>query len=640
MKLVIVGGSAGGTSVATRVRRANESASITLFERTAHIASAYCGLPYHVGGVIAQRETLLPVNPAELARRHCLDIRTRHEVLAINRPAQTVTVRDLADGRIFEEPYDKLVLATGAEAHLPALPGIDLPGVFGLRNLPDLDRIMDWMKTRPVRHATVVGGGFVGLELAENLVRRGYTVSLIEAGPRLMPALDPEFSRLALEHTRAHGVDVRLGDTLASIEPRARLHAALAHGETLDTDLVLLTPGVRPANALARDAGVALGGRGGILVDEQMRSSDATIYAVGDAIEAPCAVTGEAVWVPLAVPLNQQVRILASALAGEPASYRGALGTFVCRLFDLTVAATGLTEQRLRALSRPFEQVLIPGTSHVGFYPDAQTLYLKLLFDPRDGKLLGAQAAGRAGVDKRIDVLATALTAGMTVYDLEAIELAYAPPYGAPRDVVNLAGAVATSLLREKVRGVAPAALPAASREMFVLDVRTREEYEFGAIPGAVHIPADAVRERLRELPRDKPIVVSCQIGAKAHSVTRLLSQRGYEARNLIGGYAAWRLFHGERIAPVLPHRRAEQEETHTASAAAEELDTRGLSCPGPIMHVRRHMDKAAAGEVVRIRASASSFPMDFRMWCKKTGHQILEESGRPGDYMVVCRKH
>jgi NADPH-dependent 2,4-dienoyl-CoA reductase/sulfur reductase-like enzyme/rhodanese-related sulfurtransferase/TusA-related sulfurtransferase len=638
MRLVIIGGSAGGASVATRTRRALETASITLFERTPYVASAYCGLPYHLSGTIARRETLLPTEAGELARRHALDVRTRHEVLAIDRTARTVTVRDLERDLRLVQPYDKLVLATGAATRLPAIPGLDQPGVFGLRNLPDLDRIMAWANTQPIRHATVVGGGFIGLELVENLVQRGYAVSLIEAGTQLMPALDREIARVALDRVLAHGVDVQLNNALVAITRTARLHAALANGETLDTDLVLVVPGVQPDHALARAAGLALGRRGGVRVDAQLRTSDEHIYALGDAIEASCALTGEPSWVPLAAPLNRQARVIAAQLAGENARYSGTLGTFVCKIFDLTVAATGLNEQRLRAGALPYEQVLIPTAHHVGFYPGAETIFLKLLFDPRDGRLLGAQAAGGAGVDKRIDVLATALAAGMTVHDLADLELAYAPPYGAPRDPVNLAGAVAAHARRGTVRGRHPGTLATTGRqEAFVLDVRTREEHEFGAIPGAVNIPAETLRERLHEIPKDRPVLVSCQIGAKAHSVTRLLVQRGYDAYNLIGGYRAWRLFHEPPAAPVLL-RRAPVDAAAPAEAA--ELDTRGLSCPGPIMRVRKQMERLDGGTLLRIHASDPSFPTDFRLWCKKTGHDIVEESGRPGDYTVVCRKH
>ncbi len=644
MKIVIIGGSAGGASIATRARRALDSAAITLFERTPHIASAYCGLPYHIGGVIAKRETLLPTDAVELARRHRLDIRTRHEVLGIDRDAGTVRVRDLAAGREFEESYDRLILATGAQPVMPPLPGVDLPGVFPLRNLPDLDRIMAWIGEHKIRHATVIGGGFIGLELTENLVQRGFQVSLIEAGERLMPALDPEFSRQVLGEVRNHGVDARLGRTVTAIRRESRLNLALENGESIETDLVLVVPGVRPDNALAREAGLALGNRGGVVVDERQRTADEHIYAVGDGVETTCAVSGACVWSPLAVPLNQQVRVVAAQLAGEPARYRGTQGTFICKVFDLTVAATGLGSKRLREQGRPFAQVLIPASDHVGFYPGAETLYLKLLFDPNDGKLLGAQAAGRAGVDKRIDVLATALAAGMTVNDLESLELAYAPSYGSPRDPVNLAGAVATHLLKENIRGESPETLAIDSgRGMFLLDVRTREEHEFNAIPGAVNIPADTLRERLDEIPVDRPVVVLCQIGAKAHSATRILSQNGFDARSLIGGYRSWRLFHDQPAAPQLLRQTAEVESIANNPAPANdasELDIRGLACPGPIVRVRKHIDSIGPGTTVRILASDPGFPRDFRLWCKKAGHQIVEESNRPGDYRVVCLKN
>lgn len=641
MRLVIIGGSAGGASVATRARRAMENATITLFEATPYIASAYCGLPYHLGGTIAARETLLPTDVAELAQRHALDIRVRHEVLSINRAEKTVTARVRGQSRTFEHPYDKLVLATGAVTRLPAIPGLDLPGVFAFRNLPDLDRILDWAETRPIRHVSVVGGGFIGLELVENLARRGYAISLIEAGRQLLPALDPELARVVLERVRAHGVDARLNNGPVAIQRRARLHLALGNDETLDTDLVLIVPGVEPNSALARNAGLALGRRGGVLVDAQLRTSDPEIFALGDAVEASCARTGETSWVPLASPLNRQARVIADQLAGGTSRYTGTFGTFVCKIFDLTVAATGLGEQRLRAAGQPFEQVMLPTTHHVGFYPGAETIFLKLLFDPRSGRLLGAQAAGNAGVDKRIDVLATALAAGMTVHDLEALELAYAPPYGAPRDPVNIAGAVASHLVRGTVRVRHPATIAAAGPgQAFVLDVRTEEEFGIGAIPGSVNIPCDVLRQHLDEIPRDQPVLVACQIGAKAHSAARLLQQRGFEAYTLVGGYRAWRLHHESPSPATLPRTTPAEQPPGPPAPGAAELDTRGLNCPGPIMHVRKQMDRLESGALLRILASDPSFPNDFRLWCRKNGHSIIEESGRSGDYKVVCRKH
>lgn len=544
MKLVIVGGVAGGASAAARARRLSEDASIVLFERGPDVSFANCGLPYYLGGEIAERDKLLVAPPERLRARLNLDVRVRSSVEAIDRARKVVRVRDLATGREYEETYDKLILAPGAAPLLPPLPGIELPGIFTLRNLQDVDRIKERLD-RNVKQAVVVGAGFIGLELVENFVRRGVATTLIELQDQVLPPFDPEMTTPIVEELTKHGVTLHLGDSAEAFEPGPDgLIVRLKSGRRLTAQLVVLGVGVRPENRLAVAAGLAVGPRGGIRVNEQLQTSDPDIYAVGDAIEVRDFVTGEPTQVPLAGPANRQGRLAADHIFGRPARYRGTQGTAIVRVFGRTAALTGASEKTLRRARLPYRKVYVHPTHHAGYYPGAETMTLKLLFHPESGRILGAQAVGGAGVDKRIDVLAVAIQAGMTVFDLEEMELAYSPQFGSAKDPVNMAGFVAAGLLRgdhpqldmESVLNSPP------GDRRFLLDVRTPTEYAAGHIPGAVNVPVDELRGRLSELPRDREIAVYCQVGQRGYLATRILRQAGYEAANLGGGYRTYRL--------------------------------------------------------------------------------------------------
>ncbi len=499
MKLVIVGGVAGGASAAARARRLSEEAEIVLFERGPDVSFANCGLPYYLGGEIAERERLLVVTPERMKERYRLDVRTRTSVEAIDRKAKRVRVRELGSGREYEQPYDKLILAPGAAPIRPPLPGVDLPGVFTLRNLQDMDRIKKVLD-RGVRQAVVVGAGFIGLELVENLVRRGVRTTVVELQDQVLPPFDPEMTTPIADHLAEKGVILLLGQSAEAFEASEDgLTVRLKSGLRLPAQLVVLGVGVRPENKLAVDAGLEVGARGGIRVNEHMQTSDPDVYAVGDAVEVKDFVTGEATQVPLAGPANRQGRIAADHVFGRDSRYRGTQGTAVVAVFDLTAALTGASEKTLRRLGRPYRKVYVHPTHHAGYYPGAQAMTLKLLFDPGSGKLLGAQAVGGAGVDKRIDVLAVAIQAGMTVFDLEEAELAYAPQYGAAKDPINMAGFVAAGLLRGdhpqvSVEDIADDNTANNGTGPFLLDVRTAEEFAAGHIAGAVNVPVDELR--------------------------------------------------------------------------------------------------------------------------------------------------
>lgn len=547
-RLVIVGGVAGGASAAARARRLSEEAEIIVFERGPDVSFANCGLPYHVGGEIPTRADLLVQTPQSLRARFNLDVRVRTEVIAIDRAARKVKVRDLADGREYEQAYDALILATGASPLLPPIPGIDRPGHFAVRNVPDVDSILGWIQTRPARRAVVVGGGYIGLEMAEQLHRRGLSVALVEALPQVMAPLDPEMAAWLHQELRAQGVDLRLNDAVAAFEaPRAEEAAqasvvVLKSGARLPADLVILGLGVKPEAKLAREAGLEIGALGGVRVNEEMQTSDAHIWAVGDVVEVRDAVTGAWSLIPLAGPANRQGRLAADHILGQPAAYQGTLGTAMLRVFTLAAGCTGASEKALKKAGIRCQAVHLHPGSHAGYYPGASPIALKILFCPDTGRLLGAQAVGLDGVDKRIDVLATALKAGMTVRDLAELELAYAPPFGSAKDPVNLAGMAATNILDGQVSVAQWHELASLDpRQTVVVDVRTDEERQRGFIPGSIHLPLHQLRARFAELPPDRELIVACQSGQRSYFASRFLSQRGYRVRNLTGSYRTWK---------------------------------------------------------------------------------------------------
>jgi len=543
-RLVIVGGVAGGASAAARARRLSESIEILMVERGPHISFANCGLPYHVGGAITDRSRLLLQTPASLGRRFNLDIRVETEAVAIDREARELVLRDLRTGTESRERYDALLLSPGAAPIRPALPGFDLPKVLTLRNLPDMDRILEAMADRPLNRALVVGGGYIGLEMAEALRERGMDVVLAELGDQVMAPMDPEMAVPIHEELCRRGIDLRLGTSVTAFHQGDALEATLSRGASLAVDFAILAVGVKPETTLARAAGLTIGARGGIQVDDRMRTSDPAIWAVGDAIEVADRISGEPSLIPLAGPANRQGRLAADVILGRDSRYQATQGTGIVKVFGLTAATTGLSEKALKRLGTPYAKVyLFPG-SHAGYYPGAQAMSLKLLFAPDTGAILGAQAVGADGVDKRMDVLAMALRAGLTVFDLEDQELCYAPPYGSAKDPVNFAGMVAANVLRGDVALWEPEELPAGPDQV-LLDVRTAAEHAAGTLPGAVLLPVDDLREGLHHLDRGKEYLVHCQVGLRGYLACRILTQRGFKARNLSGGYRRWMLWRG-----------------------------------------------------------------------------------------------
>ncbi|MFO0842035.1 MAG: FAD-dependent oxidoreductase [Gemmataceae bacterium] len=543
--MLIVGGVAGGMSAAARLRRLDEFAEIVVFERGPDVSFANCGLPYYLGGEITDRGKLLVQTPQRLRAAFNLDVRVRSEVTAIDRDKREVAVRDLASGKVYREGYDALVLSTGAAPLVPPIPGIQREGHFTLRNLDDTDRIYRWISQQGVRRAVVVGAGFIGLEMAEQLRRRGMDVAVVELLPQVLGPLDPEVAAPVAEELEKHGVALHLADRVERFdEPGIWSKASrvvLASGQALPADVVILGLGVRPEAKLAKEAGLQLGERGGVRVDEQMRTSDPAIWAVGDAVEVRDPVTGGYGLVPLAGPANRQGRIAADAIAGRRSAYKGTLGTAVVRVFELTAAATGASAKALTRAGVPFLAAHLHPGSHAGYYPGAKPIHLKVLFAPGTGKLLGAQAVGEDGVDKRIDVIATSLHHAGTVHDLAELELSYAPPFGSAKDPVNLAGMAAQNLLAGDVVAAQWHEVDALRQAgAGLLDVREPAERERGFLPGSVHIPLGQLRDRLGELDRGREWLVYCASGQRSYNACRVLSQRGYRCRNLTGAYRTW----------------------------------------------------------------------------------------------------
>lgn len=550
--VIIVGGVAGGASCAARLRRLDEEARIILFERGEYISFANCGLPYSIGGVIPSRDDLLLQTPESFSRRFNIDVRTRSEVIAIERGSRQVEVRDAVSGAVYREGYDKLVLSPGASPLRPPIPGIDHPAILTLWTLPDMDRIGKRLEAGSVARAVIVGGGFIGVEMAENLATRGVAVTIVELSDQVMLPLDFDMAQFVHRHLAEKGVRLMLGDGVRSFaDAGGDVRITLKSGRELDANLVILSIGVSPNNALAKECGLALGARGGIVVDETLRTGDPDIYAIGDAVQVVHFVSGEKTMIPLAGPANRMGRMAADILCGLRRTYKGTQGSSVAKVFDMTVAATGLNEKNLKSMGRriwrDYGVAILHPRSHAGYYPGGSHLALKIVYD-RKGRLLGAQGVGRRGVDKRIDVLATVIRMGGTVFDLEELELAYAPPYSSAKDPVNLAGYIAANELEGTAAFITCEELMGLDRsEVTVLDVRTGSEVRAGAIPGSVHIPVDALRERLGELDRERETIVYCAVGVRAHTAARILMQSGFtRVRNLAGGYMSWQTYTGD----------------------------------------------------------------------------------------------
>ena len=645
MNYLIIGGVAGGATVATRLRRMDEKANIILFERGKYVSYANCGLPYYIGDTINNREKLFVQTAKGFTDRFRIDIRTEQEVTAIRPDKKEVEIKNLSTGETYTETYDKLVLSPGAEPLRPGIEGIGSKKIFTLRNVPDTDTIKNYVNTENPKRAIVVGGGFIGLEMAENLHDLGIQVDVVEMANQVMAPLD--FSMAAIVHRQLtdKGVGLHLEDGVSRFEEKdGGVTVHLRSGKQIATDMVLLSIGVRPETKLAKDAGLAIGERGGITVNDYMQTSDADIYALGDAVEVRHLVTGQPALIPLAGPANKQGRIVADNIVfGNKKKYPGSIGTSIAKVFDLTVAAAGANAKLLQQNNIPYISSYTHGASHAGYYPGAVPLSIKILFAPENGKLLGAQIVGFNGVDKRIEMLAQVIQRGGTVHDLAELEHAYAPPYSSAKDPVNMAGFVAENILNKKSRIIQWRELAELPADTIRIDVRTHDEYKLGTIPGFINIPVDELREHLDELPKEKPIVVTCAVGLRGYLAYRILVPNGFKhVRNLSGGYKTWSVATAP-IKEIVSHKPEIPESTSYGNSDSQinllKVDACGLMCPGPVMQLKKNYEALKIGEQLQITATDQAFGKDVTSWCKMTGAELVALENKNGVVAATIRK-
>jgi len=642
-KILVVGGVAGGASFCARMRRLDETANIIMFEKGEYISFANCGLPYHIGEEIKDRDNLIIQSPDRFNARFNIDIRIRSEVIAVDTSKKSVTVR--SEGRTYDESYDYLVLSPGAEPLRPPIPGIESKKIVTLRNIPDMDKIKALVDSKQVKHAAVVGGGFIGLEMAEALRHRDIDVTQIEMLDQVFAPADPEMAQIIHQHLELNGVRLLLSDGASAFveKPDGTMEIQLKSGKNITVDIVILAIGVKPDTRFVKEAGIAVNERGAIVVDNHMRTSAENIYAAGDAIEVTDFVSGNKVMVPLAGPANRQARIIADNIAGFDSTYKNTQGTAICKIFDITAAVTGMNEKTAIKNNVKYIKSYTHSGSHAGYYPGSFPMSIKILFAPDSGKLIGAQVIGSDGVDKRIDILATALRHGLTVLDLSELELAYAPPYGSAKDAVNIAGFTAENILK----GLTPVwyadEFEKKSSGAIVLDVRTASEYEQGRIDGALLIPVDELRKRIGELDTSKPILVYCQVGLRGHVATRILIQNGFNAINLSGGYKTFMTYkkHDSEASYLKP---LSQSVCSSPSGESENVkkkivDACGLQCPGPIMKLKTAIDGMSVDEIVEIKATEMGFAADIPAWCTRTNNSLLSLKAENGYYTATIKK-
>lgn len=655
MKIIIIGGVAGGATTAARIRRMDETSEIILLEKGKYISYANCGLPYYIGDVITDREKLFVQTPEAFSVRFRVDVRTENEVIFIDRKKKTVTVR-LNSEDTYEESYDKLLISTGAIPVRPPLPGIDSDGIFTLRNVYDTDRIKKYIHEHPVRKAVVIGAGFIGLEMAENLHALGAKVSIVEMANQVMTPIDFSMASLVHQHLMDKGVNLYLEQAVASFERTGKeLKVIFKNGQSIQADIVILSIGVRPETTLARAAGLTIGEAGGIAVNDFLQTSDEAIYAIGDAIEYRHPITGKPWLNYLAGPANRQGRIVADNLLGAKIKYEGAIGTSIAKVFDLTVATTGLPGKRLRQAEIAYVSSTTHSSSHAGYYPDATQMSIKITFDKESGKLYGAQIVGYDGVDKRIDEFALIIKHQGTIYDLMQVEQAYAPPFSSAKDPVAIAGYVAEDIIAEKVKLVYWRDLRDIRLEHeFLLDVRTPDEFSLGSLPGAVNIPLDEIRDRIDEIPKDRPVYVFCAVGLRGYLAYRILSQHGYDkVRNLSGGLKIYKA----ATAPIVLNEENDNQHTENkvtpttftpspqpsantdSPARVIRVDACGMQCPGPILKMKKTMDTLTPGERVEVISTDPGFARDASAWCNSTGNKLISKESSGGKSVVIIEK-
>ena len=649
-KYVIIGGVAGGATTAARLRRIDENAEIIMLEKGAHISYANCGLPYYIGGVIKERNNLLVQTPESFGGRFNIDVRIFSEVTDIDAENQTVSICEVKTGKEYTERYDKLVLSPGAQPVRPPIPGINHKNIFTLRNVDDTDRIKAFVDDEKPRSAVVVGAGFIGLEMAENLHHRGINVTVVEAAPQVMNMMDPEIAAILHQHFKEKEVGLYLQDAVQEFQDNGEeVSLVLTSGTRLKADFVVLSIGVKPDTYLAQKAGLQLGQRGGIVVNDYLQTSKENIYAVGDAIEFPHPLTGQSSLAFLAGPANKQGRILADNLVyGHNRKYRGSIGTAIAKVFDLTAGTTGLSDKALAQAGIPHQSTIVNAGSHAGYYPGSTNMVLKITFNPENGKVLGGQVVGYGGVDKRIDIIAAVIKENGDIYDLQEIEHAYAPPFSSAKDPVSQAGYNAENIMKGLFLPLSPYQFHEWSHsDSCLIDVRTPDEYSLNAIEGSVNIELDQLRDRLEEIPRDKNLYIFCGVGLRGYVATRILKQHGFEnVYNLSGGLKVYQSALASQNNPIrfsqIEEAKIDEEENgHLPQIKTDTLqvDACGLQCPGPVLKLKEEMARLEPGQEMQVKASDPGFYNDVASWCKVTGHTLVGRSKKGAEITAVIRK-
>jgi CoA-disulfide reductase len=644
-KVIIVGGVAGGAAAAARLRRMDEHIQIIMFERGEFISFANCGLPYYIGGIIEERESLIVQTVEDMIKKFDIDIRNLTEVIKIDSEKKTVTVKNLKTDEIYEESYDSLLLSPGAKPIKPPIPGIEeADNVFTLRTIPDTDVIKSFIETTKPKNAVVIGGGFIGIEMAENLKHSGLDITLIEMADQIIAPMDFEMASILHGHVQDKGVHLILKDGVKAFENKGR-KILLQSGKEIHTDLIILAIGVIPENHLAKELGLKLGQKGGILVNNHLQTSDPSIFAVGDAVEVVDYINENPVMIPLAGPAAKQGRIAANNIYGLNEVYKGTMGTAVVKVFDMTAASTGNSEKILKKLGEKYTAIHISPNSWAGYYPGATPLYMKLVFNPDTGKIYGAQAIGIDGVEKRIDVIATAIKGNLNVMDLEELELSYAPPYSSAKDPVNMLGYVASNIMEGLVDIIQWHEVGAIDRDKsIIIDVREKEERELGFIPDSIHIPLGDIRSRISEIPKDKDIYIYCQVGLRAYMVSRILMQHGYKVKNIDGGFRLYSTVYPESQFPgcEVAVNDLGDSEVHCDPKDLKvkiKVDARGLQCPGPIRQVYNTVESMNEGEILEVKASDPGFQKDIQVWCRKMGNKLLSVEANKKEITAYIQK-
>lgn len=634
MKTIIIGGVAGGATAATRLRRLQEDSEITVYERGNYVSFANCGLPYHIGGIINSRESLIIQTPENFEKTYKINVKTNHEVLSLNPNNKTIRIKNNLTEEIFDDNYDYLILSPGASPIKPPIPGIELENIFTLRTIPDMDKIIAAIN-KGAKSAVIIGGGFIGIELAENFIEKGIKVSLVEMMNQvLISSIDYDIAYYVHQELDSHGVKLYLNESVVgfSKNPQEGISVMLSSGKRIDSDFVVLSIGVRPEIKLAKEANLEIGETGGILVNEKLQTSNPFIYAIGDAVEVKNSVTKTATRIPLAGPANRQARIAANNIAGIASTYDGSQGTSIVKIFELTCASTGANTQLLSKLNIPFKTAIVHAYSHASYYPGAYQIHIKLLYSSEDGKLLGGQVVGYDGVDKRIDIIATAIKNSLSVFNLQNLELAYAPPYGSARDPINILGYIGANDLSGFAPIIDIKELENYSKnDVLILDVRTEEEFALGNIENSINIPLDTLRERYHELPKDKTIITCCKVGHRGYLAQRILIEKGFKVYNLTGGYDSYEAYHSHLLSTSEVNNINNKEvDKKMPNVSKIKINACGLQCPGPLLKLKEAISTASSEDIIEIEATDQGFYKDVQSYASSMNLEILNlEKGK-----------